>query len=302
MNKPTQKYIGVLGATSLVGEHLLSTLQGISEKIIAFSRHPNPPTDSVIKWRKPGEIVAIDFLICLAPIWILVESLPWIKKLGVQKIIALSSTSRFTKQGSSVNSERLLAQRLTEGEHCLESWAVENDVDWVILRPTLIYGLGRDKNICEIAHFIRRFGFFPLLGKACGLRQPIHIEDVAYACLAALNLESPNFQSLQSNVIHNGKENLYHAYNLSGGESLSYRAMVIRVFLALEKPPRLIHIPLWLFKLALLLIRVLPRYKHWSPAMAERMNQDLVFDHSKAKLDFGFKPRCFRLDPQDLPK
>ena len=29
--------------------------------------------------------------------------------------------------------------------------------------------------------------------------------------------------------------------------------------------------------------------------MAERMNRDLVFDHSEARQDFGFQPRAFTL-------
>jgi hypothetical protein len=35
--------------------------------------------------------------------------------------------------------------------------------------------------------------------------------------------------------------------------------------------------------------------------MAQRMNRDLVFDHLEAARDFGFKPRAFLLDADDLP-
>lgn len=92
---------------------------------------------------------------------------------------------------------------------------------WVILRPTLIYGRGRDRNITVIARFIRRFGFFPVLGRATGLRQPVHAEDVALACHRAL--EAPAATN--------------RAYNISGGETVTYREMVRRVFLALEGGP-----------------------------------------------------------------
>ena len=37
-----------------------------------------------------------------------------------------------------------------------------------------------------------------------------------------------------------------------------------------------------------------------APAMAERMNQDLVFDHKDAVSDFGYKPRPFKLLKDDL--
>jgi hypothetical protein len=56
-----------------------------------------------------------------------------------------------------------------------------------------------------------------------------------------------------------------------------------------------------MFQLAVAVVRVLPRYKHWTVEMAERMNRDLVFDHADATRDLGFSPRPFALSPEDLP-
>jgi nucleoside-diphosphate-sugar epimerase len=175
---------------------------------------------------------------------------------------------------------------LTEGEERLKAWAESKGMQWVILRPTLIYGYGRDKNISEIIQFIHRFGFFPLLGKAKGLRQPIHADDVAKACVAVL----------KSPAVVN------RAYNISGEETIPYSEMVNRVFSVLDRSPRLLTIPFTVFSLAVTCIRLLPRYRHWSVAMAERMNSDLVFDHSDAERDFGFSPRPFQLSLEDLPR
>ena len=95
-----------------------------------------------------------------------------LERYGACRVVALSSTSRFTKDDSSDPEEQAIALRLADAEARVQAWAASHGVEWVILRPTLIYGLGRDKNIAEIARFIRRFGFFPLFGKAKGLRQP----------------------------------------------------------------------------------------------------------------------------------
>jgi nucleoside-diphosphate-sugar epimerase len=181
--------------------------------------------------------------------------------------------------------EQATAAKLIDGETRLQAWAESRGIKWVILRPTLIYGLGRDKNISEIARFIRRFGFFSVLGEAKGLRQPIHAMDVAGACLAAL----------QGSAASN------RAYNISGGETLAYRDMVARIFMALGRLPRLLTVPLWVFRLAVTTLRCLPRYRQWSAAMAERMNHDLVFDHADAARDLDFKPRAFALAAEDLP-
>ena len=222
--------------------------------------------------------------VCVAPIWVLPEYFTFLEKYGVRRIVALSSTSRFTKDESPDLEEQNLARRLAEAEACVVSWAEKRGIEWVILRPTLIYGLGRDKNISEIARFVRRFGFFPLFGKAMGLRQPIHVQDVANAC----------FEALQASASTN------RFYNISGGETLTYRDMVIRVFAVMGRSPRLLPVPLSVFRVAVAFLRHLPRYRLWSAAMAERMNVDMVFDSSEAEQDLAFAPRKFVLSREDF--
>ena len=281
---------GLLGARSLVGECVIPLLVEEGRQVFAFSRAASDrETESGVTWlhldalstARPPEIK--DWL-CVAPIWVLPLHFPLLEACGVHRVVALSSTSLFTKTNSSDPAENATAARLAEGEARLRTWAESRGVEWVVLRPTLIYGLGRDKNIAEIARFIRRFGFFPLLGKAMGLRQPVHAEDVAGACFAAL--KSP----LAAN----------RAYNVSGGEALAYREMVSRVFAVLQKRPRLVTIPRVIFRMAVASLRLFPRYRHWSAAMAERMNRDLVFDHAEAARDLGYAPRPFRLALQDV--
>lgn len=260
---------------------------------IAFSRKKRIETQSgTVEWRqlpatgmKSLDITrSISHWICVAPVWVLPDYFALIEASGARRLVALSSTSRFTKVGSGDAAENAIAAKLIESEARVQAWAKGRGIEWVVFRPTLIYGQGRDKNISEMARFIRRFGFFPLLGRAQGLRQPIHAEDVAAACLAAL--QAPGAA--------------YRAYNISGGETLAYRDMVARVFEALGRPARLVTVPLWAFSLAVVMVRCLPRYRHWSAAMAERMNRDLAFDHADAARDLGFKPRAFALTAKDV--
>jgi len=285
--------VGVLGASSLVGRCVLPLLRAAGWQVVAFSRQPVESSDGM-EWRvlspsPPAPLQRwereVGYWICVAPIWVLPEYFSLIEASGVRRVVALSSTSRFTKVGSGDTAENAIAAKLIESEARLQAWAELRGIEWLVLRPTLIYGQGRDKNISEMARFIRRLGFFPLLGSAQGLRQPIHAEDVAAACVAAL--QAP------------GAAN--RAYNLSGGETLAYRDMVARVFAALGRPVRVVTVPLWAFRLAVAMLRRLPRYRHWSAAMAERMNRDLVFDHADAARDFGFKPRGFALAAEDVP-
>jgi len=290
----SERHVGLLGATSLMGECLLKQLLQNDWHITAFSRHPITQSHPQITWQQldttnqlriSTDKNSIALWLCVAPIWILPEYFDLLLAYGAQRIVVLSSTSRFTKNTSSSPNEREIVQQLIKGEEIMQTWAATHGVKWIILRPTLIYGYGRDKNVAEIARFIRRFRFFPLCGPAKGLRQPVHVEDVASACyvaLGALNLTN-------------------RSYNLTGKEALAYREMIDRVFAALNLPPRMLTIPLWFFQIAAWGLSWLPRYRYWTSAMAERMNQDLKFDCSDAKRDLNFSPRSFKLTAEDLP-
>jgi uncharacterized protein YbjT (DUF2867 family) len=280
--------VGVFGATSLVGECLLPLLKQSAIPITAYTRQPARPAEEGIQWKqlqatsgqcsREGE-GSIPLWICAAPIWVLPDYFDLLISHGVRRIVAVSSTSRYTKNASTDNHDQAVARRLAQAEESVQRWSQTHQVEWIILRPTLIYGLARDKNIAEIARFIRRFAFFPVFGAAQGLRQPLHVADLAEVCLLALGTKSVANRS----------------YDISGGETLTYRAMVKRIFIGLERTPRLITIPLWMFSAALYLLKPIPRYQNWSVGMAERMNQDMVFDHRDAVRDFGFSPRQFSI-------
>jgi len=278
-----EKRIGVIGATSFVGERLCSYLKAEGYTVFAFSRQGGEgllPLESVE--RQPP--LSLENWVYLAPIWTIPDYFQFLADHGAQRIVALSSTSRFTKISSSSAADRTLAARLIKGEEQLMIWAERRACGAIILQPTLIYGLGKDKNVAAIANFIRRFGFFPLLGRALGRRRPIHVDDVVSACHAALLLP--------------GKER--KSYVLSGGESVPYRQMVERIFAALGRRPRFVRCPLFLFSLAIRLAALVPTGKGLNAEMAVRMNKDQDFDHSAASLELGFRPREFFPQPGDL--
>ena len=284
---------GVLGASSFVGECVIRRLSESGRQIVAFSRSVHAGNaESTVTWLQllpsvavSPQVAHITEWVCVAPIWALPQYFAMIEESGACRVVALSSTSLFAKKDSPDPGEQALVRGLHAGEQALRTWAETQGVEWVILRPTLIYGYGRDKNVTEILRFVRRWGGFPLLGRADGLRQPVHAEDVATACVSALTVPAAGNR----------------AYNLSGGETLSYREMVCRIFAAIGKRPQAVTIPRWLFRLAVAALRRLPRYRNWTTEMAERMNRDLVFDHGDAARDLGFSPRPFHLSQGDMP-
>lgn len=106
--------VGVLGASSFVADFLIPRLRENYE-ITTFSRSwPSSATHSDRTLLPP-----IRYWISLMPIAALPARLGAISELGARRIVALSSTSVFTKAASSEPSERLLSQRIRESEQRL---------------------------------------------------------------------------------------------------------------------------------------------------------------------------------------
>lgn len=273
----------MLGARSPVGEAVLEIFANQARPVYAFSRNlsvAEKPSGEVLWWLAPGAAgLSVPLWICAAPIWVLPDYLDWLLACGVRRVVVLSSTSRFVKHDSPDLAERQVAERLIEAESHLQGWASQHGVEWFVLRPTLIYGSGRDRNVAEIMRFVRRWHFFPLAGAASGLRQPVHVQDVAAACVAALSARQAG-----------------RAYNISGAEALSFRDMVLRTAVVAGVRPYLFSVPVCVLRWGLKFMAVVRPAKGWGPGMADRMNRDQIFDHADAARDLDFAPRPFRPD------
>lgn len=271
----------VMGATSLIGRHLLDRLGDAAIDAMALSRRP-PSGDA--RWLNADlsdphlerALPDVATVFSLSPIWLLPAALPALKARGMTRLVVFSSTSRFTKQASDVPAERAVAASLADAEAAVERFCASQGVAWTILRPTLIYDEGHDGNVSRLAGLIRRFGILPLSGGGEGLRQPVHAADLAVGALHAA--ASPAAQD--------------KAYDLVGGETLPYRLMATRIFEGLGRRPAILTLPPALF--ALLLKLASPILPGATTAMGARMGQDLTFDSSPAARDFGWAPRDFR--------
>lgn len=264
--------VGVLGMGSFVSRPLLSrlALAGYASWPIASRA---AAADRVSAVATPGGITAA---VALCPLWGLVDRLPALTALGIRRIVAVSSMSRVTKAASPDSDERAVAERLAAAEDAVARWAERHATRVTILRPTLVYDGLHDRNVTRIAGFVRRWRFFPLVGAGCGLRQPLHADDLAAACVSALDAPSPR-----------------PCYDVAGGETLTYREMVSRIFVAVGRRPRFVEVPRVLVRAALPMLGLLPGFRGVSVAAFDRMNEPLVADNAAAVADLGFVPRPF---------
>ena len=269
-----------LGATSLIGRRLPPRLPGTM--LIGAGR--GAAADGYARWVRldladpDGAAPACAAVVSLAPIWLLPAALPALLRGGARRVVAVSSTSRWTKAASPDAGERGIARRLAEAEAEVARLCEAAGAAWTVLRPTMIYAEGEDGNVSRLAALAARFGVLPLSGAGGGLRQPVHAEDVAAG--VAASLASPAARN--------------RAYDLPGGETLTYADLCRRVFAGLGRRPRLLHVPPPLWRAGLGLAS--PWLPGATAAMGGRMGEDLVFDPGPAERDLRWRPRPFRPD------
>jgi len=277
-----QSPVIVFGATGMVGRFLVDRLVGSGVETIAISRREQAPRPHV-KWITAdftnlnlGADESARVAFNMGPIWKLPAALPGLHQAGVVRLVAISSTSRFTKTTSPIKSEREVVDWLVEGETKTQAYCEKHGIAWTILRPTVIYAEGQDRSITRLANLIRRFRVLPVAGGALGKRQPVHADDLAAGAIAAaVSVAAKN-----------------RSYDLPGGETLSYRAMCERIFEGMGYRPRIVSVPPAIWRLGLSGASVL--MPGITTAMGTRMAEDLTFDPTEAERDFGWRPRGFR--------
>lgn len=278
----------VFGASGQIGEALLARLDARDWQVFAVSRTPRPPSTNV-RWLR-GEFAAIDGVPGAVDVIFSTGPLDgfaqWYARelVATPRVVAFGSTSLDTKQASGDAYERDIVARLQAAERLVFDTASATGASATLLRPTLVYGAGRDQTLARIAAMARRMGFFVLPRGAEGRRQPVHVDDLAAAALAVVDAPATHGQ----------------AYALPGGETLAYREMVVRTLAALDPPATLWQLPMPVFRAVLSFARMAGAMRGLSDDAVARMRENLVFDATPARNDFGYAPRAFIVDRRAL--
>lgn len=146
---------------------------------------------------------------------------------------------------------------------------------YCLLRPTMIYGSHRDKNLHKLIQFCDRYSFFPVFGSGQNLLQPAHADDLAQAILSVFL--NPDIEG---------------DYDLSGGSVVTFNELIVMVGKLLEKSVRPLKLPyrfgLWS---ATLSEKILGKRSPVRREQILRLQEDKAYSHEAAKRDFGYQPR-----------
>ncbi len=271
----------IFGLSGQVGDALLPLLRDSQYQAMAISRQKNVNEQNIV-WQQAefsnfkSSEEYYDAIISLGPLdafsnWLLSSNIK------TEKIIALSSTSIITKKNSPDPNERKLAQVLHESEQRLVQHAENAVRNLIILRPTLIYGMGRDQSLSRWLRIAKRYKFVLLPKNAAGLRQPVHAADVAGAVIKALELPDSNPITL----------------DLPGGESLGFDQMLLRSLERSSPKTMVVRVPDFLFRFMLRFAAFSGLANGLGPGFFARLSEDWVFDTVPARMTLDYQPRPF---------
>lgn len=271
----------VIGLSGQLGQALLPLLANRDGDWFALSRWPQAELPG-LRWlhgsleAMPEQASQVDTLISLGPLDAFAS---WFSRADTRarRVIAVGSTGRRDKMLSGDPQERALAERLVAAEASLFSAAERRGLGLTVLRPSLLYGGDRDRSLTPLLNRAKRWRVLPLPHNAKGLRQPVHVEDVATAVVACLD-----------SALTEGR-----SYDLPGGETLPFDEMLGRALQRRAPGCRVIRVPAPLFRVAAQMARLLGHGP--APAGAvSRLHLDQIADSGPAKADFGYAPRGFQ--------
>jgi uncharacterized protein YbjT (DUF2867 family) len=185
---------------------------------------------------------------------------------GVGRLVVVGSTSAHTayafRSGPKLEMEKVVRS---------------SGLPWTIVRPTMIYGSERDRNIHRLLRFLDRWPWFPMFGPGTNLWQPVYYEDCAKAILEILK----------------HPETVNQSYDLPGANPLTYLDLVRTAAATLGRNPRIVRIPIEPVRRVLVVAERLRLPLPVDSGQVARLREDKAYPYGDARRDFGYAPRPF---------
>lgn len=189
------------------------------------------------------------------------------ERAGLQRAVFVSTTGIFT----SLNADSKVIR--VEAERCIR----ESALRWTIIRPTMIYGTDRDRNMWRLLQLLRRVPIVPAPGGGRHLHQPVHVADLAGAIVTAVDIEAAVGRS----------------YDVAGPEAINFRRVVKEAGAGVGRRAIVLPLPAAPLLGALRRLEAGGRRMPLKAEQVARMLEDKVFDIGPARRDLGYLPRSF---------
>lgn len=179
------------------------------------------------------------------------------KKNKVKKLIYISSTAAIDGDDNEYSISKINCERLVKN----------SKLDYVIVRPSVVFGKGDTKNYGVVEEIVKNSKRFVLYSSGNCLIHPVWVKDLAHGILCCIKLKKFKGQS----------------YTLAGKNPIKYNDFVRLINKKHGYPAKIIYVP---YVFSEPLARVIDFYKG-----RKRVKQnDRTYDLSKEKKELGYAP------------
>ena len=159
----------------------------------------------------------------------------------------------------------------------MEEVVRSSGLSWTIVRPTMIYGSERDKNIHRLLRFLDRWPVFPMFGPGTNLWQPVYHRDCASGIRETLKYP----------------ETIHQSYDLPGANPLTYQELVRSAATALGRSRRFVKVPIEPVRRVLVAAERLHLPLPVDSGQVTRLREDKAYPYEDARRDLAYAPRPF---------
>ncbi len=267
------------GATGLLGGALLDRLVENGHEVRCLVRPESPnaarldPERVEVAWGDAGGVDDLSRALPGAEAVVHAAGLEYappvvaaLRRGGVERLVIIGSTSVHSAYEHRSGWRRRM-EELVRG----------SGLRWTIVRPTMIYGSEKDRNVSKLLRFLDRSPVYPMFGPGTNLWQPVYHEDLARGVLAAL---------VRPGAVH-------QSYDLPGARPLTYLDLVRAAAGALGRKPRIIKLPLEPVRRGLRFAEALRLPLPVASEQVLRLREDKAYPYGKARRELGYSPRTF---------
>jgi uncharacterized protein YbjT (DUF2867 family) len=273
--------VAVTGALGFVASRLLPRLAARGARVIALLRPGREPGAILpladVEVRRGdlsdprslrGAFDGADAIVHLAGLALVPGMLHEIEEAHIRAGVFVSSAGVHTR----------LVSRGADAKRSGEAALRASALSYTILRPSMIYGTPRDRNLVRLLRWLRKWPVVPAPLGGRTPQQPVHVDDLADAIVAAL--ERPAAAR--------------NEYDVGGPDAIPLSAVIHECAAALGRRAWILPVPLAPAHAGAIAARRLRLPFPVSPEQVLRLAESKAVDIGPARRDLGFDPRPFR--------
>ena len=167
---------------------------------------------------------------------------------------------------------------LAEDESICEEKFKKNNIKYIFIRPTMIFGSKKDGNISRFIRWFLRWPVFPIVKNGSTTIQPVSRLDLAEAYYIVLQ----NLEKIKK-----------REYIVSGQRKMTLKEMFQVICTLADRKVRFINIPFPLAKFCVEMVYLCSLKGVDYREKLDRLTEDRAYPHDEISKDLGYAPRSF---------